>query len=147
LSQGTTHLDLPSLTSGVPAKGDAAYRQSFYYRLDVSPQEAGETIVVKFGTNNTGVANELYVRRNGLPSRGTFDIRSAQGSSSNQWLVISNARPGTYCILAIAAPDNSHIGPLSTYTLQADGCPRRSTDLLGRTQIRSPWRVRPSPDG
>ena len=119
-SSASAHFDLPALTSGVPVSGDAAVRQAFYYRIDVPNSQSGSTLLVRFGTDELTVANELYVSYDHLPTRQVFDARSDQGLRSNQWLSIPKAQAGTYFILALAAPDRMQLGQLSNCTVQAD---------------------------
>src|SRR5262249_55703891 len=120
VSAHTAQFNLPALVSGTPALGNVMYRQALYYRIDVTAQQAGQTLLLRFGTGDTTAANELYVRRGTLPTRQVYDLRSQQSLQSNQWLILNNMQAGTYYVLALAAPDQDRIGSLGTFSVQAD---------------------------
>lgn len=117
ISASRAYFDIPQIVSGTPVTGQVDYREALYYRINVTP--GTQTLLVRFGTDTATAANELYVRRSGLPTRQTHDARSQQAFSSNQWITVSFPEPGTYYILALAAPDQFQLGPLGSFTLQA----------------------------
>ena len=119
-STNAAAFDLPVLESGVATPTDVNYRDALYYKIVVPAEATSGSLVLRFGTDNTNVANELYIRRDALPTRAEYDARSQQGLSSNQWIIQSNLQPGTYYVLALAAPDQSQVGPLGTASAQAD---------------------------
>lgn len=119
-SANTAHFALPTLKVGVADTGDIDYREALYYQIDVTGDQAGESILLKFGTSDTSVANELYVRKGALPTRRNFDVRSSQDLASNQWLILSPLEPGTYYVMALAAPLQQQVGLLGTYNTHAD---------------------------
>jgi hypothetical protein len=120
-SANKAHFELPTLVSRTPQSGDVNYRDGVYAKLVITPQQAGQSVLFRFGTSNTSVANDLYVRHGALPTRSSFDLRSQQGLQSNQYLILPNAKPGTYYVLGLAAPDDQkQVGILGQYTLEAD---------------------------
>jgi hypothetical protein len=121
-SAAAARFDLPALTSGVVATRNVDFREELYYKFEVAANMAGGSLILRLGTSNTSVANELYVRRNALPTRSTYDARSQQGLASNQYLILSSLKAGTYYILGAITPDQQ-VGPntpLGTANLQAD---------------------------
>ncbi len=120
VSTGSASFDLPTLTGDQTLTASVNYRQALYYKVVVTPDQAGSALVFRFGTNNLNVANELYVRYGDLPSRQTYDIRSDQGLTANQWLAVYGAKAGTYYVLAAATPDQLTTGLLGTATVHLD---------------------------
>ena len=119
-SQSAAHFDLPSLVPDTPLTGSVDYGQELYFRMDITPDQVGGSIVLKFGTSDTAAPSELYVGHESLPTRPEHDIRSEQGFASNQWLILSPIRPGTYYVLALAAPDQRQSGRIGNFNIQAD---------------------------
>ncbi len=120
VSANAARFELPALASGVVATTSVDYREDLYYKFEVPANMAGGSLVLRLGTNNTSVANELYVSRNTLPTRTKHDARSRQGLASNQYIILSALQAGTYYILGAIAPNQQQIGTLGTANLQAD---------------------------
>lgn len=121
-SAGTAYFDLPELIDATPATASVNYRDELYYKFEVPESARGGSVLLRFGTDDTTVANELYLRRGSLPTRAEFDERSRQGLSSNQYIILSSLKPGTYYVLGAITPDQQ-VGPdtvLGTANLQAD---------------------------
>ncbi|MCA9078785.1 MAG: Ig-like domain-containing protein, partial [Planctomycetaceae bacterium] len=121
-SPATASFDIPSLESGNAVSRNVDYREELYYKFEVPSDMASGSLVVRFGTNDTTVANELYISRDALPTRMTHDARSQQGLASNHYIILSSLQAGTYNILAAVTPDQQvqPNTPLGTASLQAD---------------------------
>ena len=113
-------LSLPSLISGEPQTSNVNHRDALYYRYDATAEEAGGSLLLRFGTSNVSVVNELYASFGTLPTPSRHDLRSQQGLASDQYLIIPNVRPGTYFIRAAVAPNSNSIAALGTATVTAD---------------------------
>ncbi|MBL9165598.1 MAG: Ig-like domain-containing protein [Planctomycetaceae bacterium] len=122
VSGNAARFELPALTSGVVATRNVDFREELYYKFEVPADMAGGSLILRLGTSNTGVANELYVSRNALPTRMKHDARSQQGLASNQYVILSRLKAGTYYVLGAISPDQQ-VGPntpLGTANLQAE---------------------------
>jgi len=122
VSANAARFELPALTSGVVATRNVDFREELYYKFEVPADMAGGSLILKLGTSNTGVANELYVSRGVLPTRMKYDARSQQGLASNQYIILSALKAGTYYVLGAITPDQQ-VGPntpLGTANLQAE---------------------------
>ena len=93
VSFGSAFYDFPVLVDEVTQTRPVDYRQQLYYRLDITEAQRGGSVLIRFGTADTIVANELYVSRDSLPTRAKHDHRSNQDLASNQWIVLSNVQP------------------------------------------------------
>jgi hypothetical protein len=120
VSVNTAFYDFPVLVDEVTRTRPVDYRAQLYYRIDITEAQLGASALVRFGTLDTSVANELYVSRGSLPTRAKHDLRSNQGLTSNQWIVLSNVEPGTYYVLATASPDVAKVGPLGNAFVGVD---------------------------
>jgi hypothetical protein len=118
VSTETAHFDLPVLASATPVIDTIQSRGALYYRIEVTPNEAG-SILLRFNTTNTTAANELYISRGVLPTRQSYDLHSTLGFTSSPYLVLTDVQPGTYYVLALAAPDEQILRPLGTDTIEA----------------------------
>ena len=128
-SANTAEFDLPVLNSTIPANRAASSRQAFYYQLDILPGQSG-SVSIRFNTTNQSAANEIYISRDTLPTRDTYLARSSQGMSSDQWLVLPETTPGTYYIMALAAPNEKTIRSLGTATIRAEVLSAGEFDIL-----------------
>ncbi|MDV6032452.1 MAG: hypothetical protein F9B45_20670 [Phycisphaera sp. RhM] len=119
-STATASFDLPVLADATPVTVDVNYRDTLHYQIDIPESVRGGSILLKFGTDNSAVANELYLRKDALPTRADHDRRSQQGLSSSQYLILSNVEPGTWYALAATAPNASRTDILGTATIQVE---------------------------
>ena len=122
VSSASARFDLPVLTSGNVETVNVDFRDELYFEFEVPANMAGGSLVLRLGTSDTSVANELYVSRNALPTPSDHDARSLQGLSSNQYIILSNVQAGTYYLLGAVAPDSQVAPntPLGTANVQAD---------------------------
>jgi hypothetical protein len=114
------HLDLPRLVDGSETTFPAHYRDDFFYRIDIDPSQVGGSIVVHLVTEDTSIANALYLGLDRLPSPVDHDRTSPQGLSAEQRLVIPNIQAGTYYLLASIAPASFQSGPIGAATLRVE---------------------------
>ena len=119
-SSNVSNIDVVTLAVGVTDTGDVDYREALYYKIEVTPDNAGGALLLKFGTSVATVANELYLRRDTLPTRADYGVRSEQYLASEQWLIAYGVQPGTYYVMAAAAPDQLRDGALGTYNIHVD---------------------------
>ena len=120
VSLNSAFFDLPELKDEVSQSGEVRFGQALYYKIDVPSDLAGGSLLVRFGVDTADVATELYLRRDALPTRREYDERSTQEGESNQWLLASAVSPGTYYVLAQAAPDNQSTGVAGNFNIAAD---------------------------
>ncbi|MFU7561278.1 carboxypeptidase regulatory-like domain-containing protein [Roseiconus sp. JC912] len=112
--------DLPELVDATPATVDVDYRDSLYYKFEIPEFAQGGSVLLRFGTDDTTVANELYLRRGAMPSAADYDERSRQGLSSNQYIILTNPEPGPWYAFAEVSPHISRLGELGTATTQVE---------------------------
>lgn len=117
-SANAATFDLPTLVNTLPVTGEIDYRESLYYRFEITA--ATQSAFLEFNAGVGWVGNELYVRRGALPTRQVYDARSEQGFNANQWLALSYPEPGTYYVLAAAAPDHTRSGLLGAFDIRLD---------------------------
>jgi subtilase family serine protease len=92
-----TAVDAPSLDLGVAANDFVSQGQSLYYKVAV---DAGQTLLVSLGCDDSSAVNELYVRYGAMPSRTQFDFGSPSAFAATQQIVVPETQAGTYYILA-----------------------------------------------
>jgi hypothetical protein len=101
-----TDATLPTLTLGVPAVDALDHVNDFdLYRVVPSP---GQRLVIQFDGHSWYDDNELYVRRNALPTTTEFDVAGRVVGSADQWVDIAAAQSGTYYVLARCEADFSN---------------------------------------
>jgi RHS repeat-associated protein len=89
---------IPELTNGIAVPGEFVVSgDARYYRIDVP---AGQNLFVRLDDADNQGANELYLRRGSLPTRGLYDHRSTALGSADQQLLVPAVIPGTWYILA-----------------------------------------------
>lgn len=97
--------------------GNLGQGQAVYYKFDVA---AGETVRLSLDGAGDGFnANELYVRRGSMPSRGQFDLASHDGFETDPSLTIPTTEAGTYYVLAYG----QSVGGSPAYTIKAEIIP------------------------
>ena len=120
VSTAAARFDLPILQDAVSSSRPVNYRDALYYQINVPETARGGSVILRFGTNNTSVPNELYAKKDTLPTRAVYDQRSQQGLASNQHIILSNVQPGTYYVLAATAPDSARTDALGTATIHME---------------------------
>ncbi|XZE56605.1 carboxypeptidase regulatory-like domain-containing protein [Planctomycetaceae bacterium SH139] len=111
--------DIPTLESEIPVSQEVEYREAIYYKIEVTEEFVGGALVAYFSTENTNVANEMYMSRETLPSRREHDLSSQRGLVSNHWIVESSLEVGTYYIAGFVAPNQNQLGLLGNATVEA----------------------------
>ncbi len=71
---------------------------------------------VKFDSQSTSAANELYIRYGEMPTRSEFDVGFSEAFSPDQEVIVPSTRGGTYYILAYG--NDAYSAP--NYTIQAE---------------------------
>ncbi|MEI6445074.1 MAG: CARDB domain-containing protein, partial [Nostocales cyanobacterium ELA583] len=90
-------LDVEALAIGTPDTDNLGDGQSIYYRFDAT---AGQAVRLKLDSSDNQSFNELYVRYGSLPTRGQFDLTTAQPFNADPEIIIPIEKTGTYYILA-----------------------------------------------
>jgi subtilase family serine protease len=114
-----TAVDAPALNLGVAANGLVSQGQSLYYKVAV---DAGQTLLVSLGCDDSSAVNELYVRYGAMPSRTQFDFGSPSAFAANQQIVVPETQAGTYYILAYNYHE-SYYAVHVHYSLSAESVP------------------------
>ncbi len=80
-----------------------------YYRLEIPANLAGETLLIDLKGDSVNGSNALYLRRNAIPDRVTYDFTSIlPQQSGNQQLVVPSLQAGTYYLLAYGNTANGN---------------------------------------
>ena len=94
---GTVIIKSVSLESGVSVEGVLSSAMPWMsYRIDVGADDSE----VRIYLDGSRGANELYVARDRMPTRSSYDYRYSAPFASNQRVAIPRAAAGTYYILA-----------------------------------------------
>jgi len=108
-----TDVVIPELTNGIAVPSEFVVSgDARYYRIDVP---AGQNLFVRLDDADNQGANELYLRRGSLPTRGLYDHRSTALGSADQQLLVPAVISGTWYILAYAQSVSD-----GDFTIQAD---------------------------
>jgi hypothetical protein len=70
-----------------------------YYKIEVTPLELGETMIISLDGDSLNGINELYVKFEGIPSRSDFDVAFDIPFSGEQRVIVPNLEVGTYYIM------------------------------------------------
>ena len=73
--------------------------QELYYRIEVTPDLEGETMIVSLDGDSLNGINELYASFGEIPSRAEFDFGYDRPFSGQQRVIIPSLEVGTYYIL------------------------------------------------
>ena len=92
-----TDVDAEQLEVGTPDTGTLLTGQSAYYKIDV-PE--GETLKLTLDSLADTSVNELYIRRNAMPTRGQFDFTVEDPFVSDPEILLPVTEAGTYYVLA-----------------------------------------------
>ncbi|NTU53949.1 MAG: DUF4347 domain-containing protein, partial [Chlorobiaceae bacterium] len=111
-SVDSTHLDVEVLSLGIPDSDVLVKGGALYYRVDAG---AGDTLLIDFDRDAGAGRTELYVSYGDMPSRSDFDYRYSVVDSPDQRIVISNAKAGSYYVMAYNTQ-----GSADSYTITAD---------------------------
>lgn len=79
-----------TLTDGMP----------LYYRIEIPDSLAGESLLLLLRGDTLNAANELYVRRNQVPSRTVYDFGYSNILQADQDITVPVLEAGTYYVLA-----------------------------------------------
>ena len=79
-----------TLTDGMP----------LYYRIEIPDSLAGESLLLQLRGDTLNAANELYVRRNQVPSRTVYDFGYSNILQADQDITVPVLEAGTYYVLA-----------------------------------------------
>ena len=92
-------IDSEVLILGTPDTGQIAQGQSLYYKFNAT---AGETVRVRFTTGVPLAGNEIYVSRDAMPSRASFDFAVNEPFIADPDLFIPIAQSGTHYLLVFS---------------------------------------------
>ncbi|MCI0535453.1 MAG: putative Ig domain-containing protein, partial [Verrucomicrobiales bacterium] len=94
-SADTIAVTVPTLQLGVPLSELLSDGEDLLFRVQVP---AGETLRVTLDSDNDGLANELYVRYEGMPSSRDFDAAFEGGLQGDQVALVGRTEGGFYYI-------------------------------------------------
>ncbi|MBK8807413.1 MAG: choice-of-anchor D domain-containing protein [Bacteroidales bacterium] len=72
-----------------------------YYKITVTKEMAGETVLLKLYGDDLNALNELYVKYDEMPSRSSHDYSYSNLFSGSQEIILPDLLEGTYYILII----------------------------------------------
>ena len=90
-----TLIDAPSITLGTPVTGDLTAGQYAYYKLSSASNQTLQFAL----TGLAGASNELYISYGTMPTRTQYDYRFKQPLTSDQTVIVPNAKSGSYYVL------------------------------------------------
>ncbi|MEO1261903.1 MAG: CARDB domain-containing protein [Bacteroidota bacterium] len=99
----TVFVEVPELPIGLPATdAHLALEQPIYYRIEIPTDTIGETMRVSIASSDSMAFNELYLRRNNIPSRTQHDFSFPVPFTANQEITVPALASGTYYVMAYA---------------------------------------------
>lgn len=124
-STGTTALDVPELTLGVPVNSTLRTGQERFYKVNAP---ADETLLFTLDGTNPLTSNELYARFNQMVSRNSFDFLFSRPYEPDQEITVPSTQAGNYYSMARAAfvPSGSGGGgvtPTDNFSIKAEIVP------------------------
>ncbi|MEM9822499.1 MAG: CARDB domain-containing protein, partial [Bacteroidota bacterium] len=113
-------IEVPELVIDAPAVfASLPLEKSIYYRVEVAPNQVGETVRISLNSPQSAAFNELYVAFEQMPSRTVYDLGFDQVFSPNQEIIIPEVAMGTYYVMAYAVEGN----PLQSIAARAEIVP------------------------
>jgi len=110
----TFHTLLPG---GAPAAGALTPTdRADYYAITVAP---GDGLRLSLSSPTSGTVNELYISRNAIPTRQSFDHRAAAGGPDQHLVLTGDIAGGTFYVLVHGA----QIPDITQYTLSGNPAP------------------------
>ncbi len=103
----TMHVDYPSLYIDQEEHRQLRSGQSVYYKLEVGPELANQTLSCKLSSASQNVANGLYIAYSSAPSASNFDWSATMPYVQEQEILIPSLNQGTYYIMATGHTSNN----------------------------------------
>ena len=103
----TMHVDYPSLYIDQEEHRQLSSGQSVYYKLEVGPELANQTLSCKLSSASQNVANGLYIAYSSAPSTSNFDWSATMPYMQEQEILIPSLNQGTYYIMANGHTSNN----------------------------------------
>ena len=119
VSTGTIAVSIPTLDLDGAQAASVPFGTSLYYQIVVPPANAGQALIVDFGTANTTATNRLYLVRDRVPTPRDYDLAVTTPPTSAPRAAWPNLAAGTYYVLAQTDPSPAFAGQTAVTTITA----------------------------
>ncbi|WP_439484096.1 LamG-like jellyroll fold domain-containing protein [Cyclobacterium plantarum] len=80
-----------------------------YYRLEIPDSLAGESLVLRMNSKDSGARNEAYLKFGSVPNRVVYDMAQDNPFLPDQTLVVPELQVGTYYLMLLGTGSNPEI--------------------------------------
>jgi subtilase family serine protease len=105
--------------------------KELYYRIEIADSLDGESILVQLKGDSIRGHNELFIRKDDVPSKSQFDYGYKEPFKGNQEIIIPEVSVGTYYIMATGISPGNAFQPISLFARKLDFEIRKVSPISG----------------